>query len=280
MNIKNFTKNTGGSMENEVINYYSKYREENRFACDNSRRIEFLTTVKHFDKLISRKSKILDCAAGSGAYTFYLSGKGHEVVATDLTPRHIEFIEKEKQKKGANIETAVIDASDLSCFDDAVFDVVLNMGPFYHIIDEEKRKKCLQESIRVLKPGGLLVISYIPRLFVNQMIALSDEYYNAKVLSNILETGVLKANDPACFWTDSYYSSYNEMHNIFVENNFEIVTHFAQDGILPLFRNKIKTWSDEHYDKWVDYFYSISEEASCIDMSNHVVIIGRKIVSV
>jgi len=41
-----------------------------------------------------------------------------------------------------------------------VFDVVLCMGAFYHIGNEE-RKIAMIECLRVLKPKGLLVISYI-----------------------------------------------------------------------------------------------------------------------
>ena len=66
------------------------------------------------------------------------------------------------------MDTAVLDATDLSIFEDGTFDVVLNMGPFYHLLTEEKRDKCLSECIRVLKKGGLLITAYIPRFSVFQ----------------------------------------------------------------------------------------------------------------
>lgn len=36
----------------------------------------------------SRKSIVLDCAAGTGIYAFDLAEKGYDVTALDLTPRH------------------------------------------------------------------------------------------------------------------------------------------------------------------------------------------------
>lgn len=55
-----------------------------------------------------------------------------------------------------------------------------------------------------------------------------------------------------------------------------IEKHFAQDGMAPLFHNTIDTWNDEQFDIWYKYHLSVCEEKSIIDMSNHVVIIGRK----
>lgn len=111
----------------------------------------------------------------------------------------------------------------------------MNMGPFYHLIDKKARKKCLEESLRVLKH-----------------------------------------NDPNCFWTDTYYSSYDEMQELFRDNNLDVVMHFAQDGMSPLFHNTVDMWNDEQFDTWLAYHLSVCAEKTIIDMSNHVVIIGKK----
>lgn len=81
-------------MKNYVVESYENYREEERLSTNNARRIEFLTTVRALDELIMGKKKILDCAAGTGVYAFYLADKGHDVTATDITPRHIEVIKE------------------------------------------------------------------------------------------------------------------------------------------------------------------------------------------
>ena len=79
---------------NEVVKYYENYKEEDRLTTNNARRLEYLTTIHYFDKLFNSKCSILDCAAGTGIYAFYLADKGHNVTATDITPRHIEYIRK------------------------------------------------------------------------------------------------------------------------------------------------------------------------------------------
>ena len=128
-------------MKNYVVESYENYREEERLSTNNARRIEFITTIRALDELIVDKKKILDCAAGTGVYAFYLADKGHEVTATDITPRHIEVIKEVAKNKPYEMDTRVLDATDMRVFEDETFDVVLNMGPFYHLINEEDRKK-------------------------------------------------------------------------------------------------------------------------------------------
>lgn len=264
-------------MSNEVVNYYENYREEDRIATNNARRIEFLTTIRKFDELFKESMNVLDCAAGTGAYAFYLADKGHTVTATDITPRHIGIINEILKDKSYSMDTKVLDATDMSCFEDETFDVVLNMGPFYHLTDEDARSKCLSESIRVLKKGGLLITAYVPRLYLNQMMVMSDDkYLDRELLCQIRNTGVLLHDDPKCFWTDTYYSTYDEMQELYKNNGIECIDHFAQDGLAPLFRNTVDKWSDEQFAIWCEYHLSVCSEKSIIDMSNHVIIVGRK----
>ncbi len=262
---------------NYVVDSYENYREEDRLTTNNARRIEFLTTTRILDEILDSKCKILDCAAGTGIYAFWLADKGHDVTATDITPRHIEFINQTLATIDYSMNTAILDATDMSIFDNETFDVVLNMGPFYHLTTESQREKCFDECLRVLKKGGLLVTAYIPRYYVFQYVAMSDEnYLDSALAKQLVETGVLKHDDEKCFWTDTYYSSKEEMEEIYRNHNVTITDHFAQDGLAPLLANKVDSWGEEQFKIWCDYHYSICREKSILGASNHVVIIGRK----
>ena len=264
-------------MKNYVVESYENYKEEDRLSTNNARRIEFLTTVRVLDELITDKKKILDCAAGTGIYAFYFADKGHEVTATDITPRHVEVIKKIAQNKPYEIDTRVLDATDMSVFADESFDVVLNMGPFYHLVNESDRNKCFQESLRVLKKGGLLVTAYIPRYYVFQHVAMKNEYFlDEKLAKQLTSTGVLPHDDEKCFWTDTYYSTDEEMENLYHSYGLEVIEHFAQDGATPHFSNKVDNWNEEQFKIWCDYHYSICRQKSLLGASNHVMIIGRK----
>ncbi|NJO69415.1 MAG: methyltransferase domain-containing protein [Bacteroidetes bacterium] len=68
--------------------------------------------------------------------------------------------EQRFDKTNFNITAMVGDACDLKHYPSEEFDVVLNMGAVYHI-EKQNISGCLRENIRVLKPGGYLVIAYI-----------------------------------------------------------------------------------------------------------------------
>lgn len=265
------------NQKNYVVESYENYKEEDRLTTNNARRIEYLTTVRIFDELFSNNSKVLDFAAGTGEYAFYLADKGFHVTATDITPRHVEIMRERLKDKPYTMKTAVLDATDLKEFEDESFDIVLNMGAFYHLIHEEDRQKCFAESMRVLKKGGLLVTAYIPRFFVFQHIALADkQYLDAGLAAQLIETGVLRHDDKKCFWTDTYYSSKEEMEALYVANHLEIVDHFAQDGLAPMVSEKVDKWNEEEFKTWCDYHYSVCREGSILGASNYVIIVGRK----
>ena len=264
-------------MKNDVVNSYENYKEEDRLTTNNARKVEFITTTRILNELINSKSKILDCAAGTGIYSFWLADKGHDVMATDITPRHIDKINEILKEKEYDMHTAVLDATDMTVFADETFDIVLNMGPFYHLITEDQRNQCLSECLRVLKKGGLIVTAYIPRFYVYQYAAMRDDkYLDEKLAKQLVETGVLKHDDEKCFWTDTYYSTKEEMERIYHKYNLTIIDHFAQDGLSPLLSQKVDSWNESQFKIWTDYHYTICREPSILGSSNHVIIIGQK----
>lgn len=172
----------------------------------------------------------------------------------------------------------VLDATDMSMFADNSFDVVLNMGPFYHLLTEEQRNKCMSESLRVLKKGGLIFTAYIPRYYLYQMVALTDSnYLDKNFAEQITKTGILRHDDEKCFWTDTYYSTKSEMEELYLSNAVQVIDHFAQDGLTPLFASKVDSWTEEEFKVWCNYHYDVCRENSILGASNHVMIIGRKL---
>lgn len=264
-------------MKNYVVEHYENCREEDRLSTNNARKIEFLTTVRVLDKLINGKKTILDCAAGTGIYSFYLADKGHTVTAADITPRHIEVIRSILKDKPYKMKTAVLDATDMNIFADESFDVVLNMGPFYHLVHASDREKCMKEALRVLKAGGYLITAYIPRYYVFQYVAMQNkDFLDAKLAQQIIQTGELHHDDEKCFWTDTYYSAPEEMEQLYQRYGVTVIDHFAQDGATSHFSGKVDAWNDEEFKIWCDYHYSICREKSLLGASNHVVIVGKK----
>lgn len=112
-----------------------------------------------FNKVISllnpqKKEYILDVGCGSGIYAKGLLENGSRVAAVDLAN---DYLKQTKKLVGKNpdLELVVADATQLP-FKKNTFDKVLFTEVIEHIPDY---KNSLQEIKRVLKEGGVVVIS-------------------------------------------------------------------------------------------------------------------------
>jgi len=260
-----------------IIDAYENYDEESRLTSNNARKVEFITTTHVLENLLEENLNILDCAAGTGIYSLFLANKGYHVTALDITKKHIEVLNQKLEGKKYNVEAAVNDARGLGMFEDESFDVVLCMGPLYHLTEAGDRDMCFEECYRVLKNGGLLISSYINRFFVIPKVITKDfRLLDSGFIGELRDNGALHHEHPLCFWTDSYYHTPEEIEGLYDDFNLELVDHLGADGISPLLAGDIDRMSEEEFDIWFDYHLSVCRERSILGMSNHGLIIGKK----
>jgi SAM-dependent methyltransferase len=105
---------------------------------------------------------ILDIGGGAGVYSFWLADLGYEVHLVDAAPRLIAEARRQAAEKRALASCKVGDARTLE-FPDGHADVVLFLGPLYHLTEAADRAKALAEAKRVLKPGGWFFGAMISR---------------------------------------------------------------------------------------------------------------------
>lgn len=141
-----------------VEDFYNSINEELRLKRKNTNQIEFLTTVEYLNKWLKHNSRILDACAGGGIYSFYFADKGHQLYAGDLVEKNIEDIRKNQKYHSELKDIFVGSILDLAKYEDESFDVVLNLGSYYHLLDDNQRIKSLEESIRVLKRNGIYAV--------------------------------------------------------------------------------------------------------------------------
>ena len=118
--------------------------------------------------------KILDIAAGTGTSSMALKLPGVEVVAADFSKGMLA----EGKKRYPELEFVFADAMKLP-FKNNEFDVVTMSFGLRNVQD---RDKALGEFLRVLKPGGRLVIcefSHVPGLVGRLLPRLPNPYFAA-----------------------------------------------------------------------------------------------------
>lgn len=103
--------------------------------------------------------RILDVGCGDGVLALELAGRGAQVTGVDASPRMIAIARKRARRDGRDVDFKIAKAEALP-FASGTFDVVVAITVLCFI---EDTAAALREMIRVLKPGGRLVIGELGR---------------------------------------------------------------------------------------------------------------------
>jgi len=123
---------------------------------------------KALDTLIRAESgtgvpvSVLDCSCGIGTQAIALGLCGYQVTGTDISRSAVDRAVREASARSVHLPAAAADMRHLP-FSGARFDVVVcadNSLP--HLLTERDVHAALTEMRRVLRPGGLLVVSTRP----------------------------------------------------------------------------------------------------------------------
>lgn len=107
-------------------------------------------------------ASVLDIGCGPGIWTRELARRGYRTAAVDLTETAVMLTRRSLDLFGLEADVRNGDAENLP-FADAAFDGVVSHGVVHHTPDTQR---CIIEMARVLKPGGLAVVSVYYRNFV------------------------------------------------------------------------------------------------------------------
>lgn len=176
-------------MDGGIRDYYGDGRERERLG--SWRWLEFARTKELLLRFLPPPpTRILDVGGGPGAYAAWLAGAGYKVHLVDPVPLHVEqALETAAAQPDAAFSAAIGDARELG-HEDSSFDVVLLLGPLYHLIERTDRLKALLEAGRVCMPGGLVVAAAISRLAL-LFDGLAKKYLNSPEAERIVE-GILR----------------------------------------------------------------------------------------
>jgi ubiquinone/menaquinone biosynthesis C-methylase UbiE len=173
----------------EIIEYYEdRHDEAERLSSTADGVLEMVRTQELLRRhLPPAPAAVLDVGGGTGAHARWLTEDGYTVHLVDPVQKHLD----QAAATGCTVELG--DARALTA-EDASYDVVLMLGPLYHLLERDDRQMALAEAHRVTRPGGLVAAAAISRyasLFENTaMTYLAAERVQTAV-EKILDTGRL-----------------------------------------------------------------------------------------
>jgi glycine/sarcosine N-methyltransferase len=104
--------------------------------------------------------RVLDCSCGIGTQAIGLALRGHDVLATDLSPGAVERAAREAAAMGAALETGVADFTRLPEQVEGTFACVLACdNAVAHLHSDEDLARFAAGVVAKLEPGGLALVS-------------------------------------------------------------------------------------------------------------------------
>jgi 2-polyprenyl-3-methyl-5-hydroxy-6-metoxy-1,4-benzoquinol methylase len=103
-----------------------------------------------------RNGRALDFGCGVGRLTQALAGRFDEVDGVDIAPSMIEQARRHN-RHGERCRYHLNAAADLEIFGDGSFDLVCSLYVLQHV-ETDYARAYLREFLRVLRPGGVLVV--------------------------------------------------------------------------------------------------------------------------
>lgn len=254
----------------KIREFYSSGGEEGRADRNRSAEIEFHYTKKHLHPFIQADSRVLELGCGTGYYALCFAPQCAEYVGVDISPENIALFQKNIGAAGfTNIHPCVGDATALQNFADDSFDVVLALGPMYHLPREE-RQRVFEECRRVARDGAIAAFSYINGIgvYAGACVNWKDIYPNRKSNHYIFEKHTDDERPDVFFFT-----SPEEMEEDGASHGFSVIGNYGLDFFFEA--DAIDQMSEEQYACYLELADRMSASRSCTGLANHALLICR-----
>ena len=233
----------------------------------------FEITWHNLKKFLPQKgAKILDAGGGTGYWSRKLARHGFYIICSDISERMLDIGSKlaEKANLQKYIQFKYADITDMQCFEDMSFDMVISQGdPVGYCGNPQK---AIQELSRVAKKGAYVSVSV--DIFYSQISRLLS-VNNYEQIEELKETHFLDVRGEFPI----YYFTVDELSKMFNKSGLEVTDTIGKCVFTRFFpRDKINEFlSDKNlFDLLFELEISYNDDLSIVGQCSHIQMIGKK----
>lgn len=265
----------------DVFVYYALGWEEGRLSAGIGR-LEALRTAELLRRwLPPAPAVVLDVGGAAGRYALPLAADNYDVHLLDPVPLHVQQAHDASataDRPLASIQEG--DARELPFADESA-DVVLLLGPLYHLTERADRQSALREAHRVLRPGGLAVIAAISR-WASTMGGFAHGFLRepefAAIVASDVATGVHRNPDARPGWfATAYFHRPDELVEEVEAADLVPDGPVAVEGVASMAPDIDAVLDDpDQRDRAMSALRRTEREPALLGASSHLLISGRK----
>lgn len=257
--------------KDKVLQKYADGLEPRRAELAGAYGLEFHYTKKLLAPYITPETTVVELGCGGGYYGLHFAPRCMRYLGIDLSPVNIDAFQKSIAESGlTNVSAQVGDATALTEIPDSAFDVVLCLGPMYHL-NRTDRQACMRECKRICKPGGIIAMA-----FINKTGAIAkfggavgwDKVLTPEIGHFVLDLGTDDVN------TDIFYFTMpEELAADAADAGLEVRTMAGLDFLL--FEDTIEKLTDAQRKVLFHALDIMHESPACTGLANHAMLVCR-----
>jgi 2-polyprenyl-3-methyl-5-hydroxy-6-metoxy-1,4-benzoquinol methylase len=242
--------------------------------------VEFAITARYLRRWVPEQSTVVDVGVGAGHYAELLARRGCSLYLIDIAQKLLDTTFARLQT--AHLEQQVLgiqqaSATQVKGVASAIADVVLLLGPLYHLCSLAERQAAVREAARMLKQDGLLFAAGINRLaYFRELFRYQPERIDNRQSFHrqFLQDGNV---DPvhAVPLGYAYLTTQTEFRQLF-EPEFEQVAIIGLESFTAPFPTNIHTLTSAQVEAWIDLVEDTGQTPEGLGMSDHFLYIGKK----
>jgi ubiquinone/menaquinone biosynthesis C-methylase UbiE len=264
-----------------IAAHYELGLERDRLFREGEPRLELTRTLELLDRFLpSAPARLIDVGGGPGAYAAIWARRGYDVHLYDLLESHVRQAQQAADAQPEHPFTAqVADARSIP-EPDASADVVVLLGPLYHLAEQAQRSAVLLEARRLLKPGGVVAAVGISR-FAALLDGLWQGWLGDPLFRAIAERDLVDGQhrnpDPVRYpqwFTTAYFHRPEDLVDEVTRAGFEGVSLLGIEGPGWLMQEQ---WSDpDRREQMLFAARAVESEPSLSGLSSHLLAVGTK----
>jgi len=268
--------------ESNVARHYNEaFFDEELVRLPQECPVELAVTRRWLRRVAKAGNVVAEVGVGGGHYTEFLARLGCGLHLVDVSERLLDAAVEKLRRAGLEDRIAGrhhASGARLQGLPSGSVDLVLSMGPLYHLHSLAERQRSVQESARILKRGGTLFAAGINRLsYLRDLFRMSPSLVSERVAfhQQYLRDGHL---DPEHAPPIGYahMTTATEFVTLF-EGKFEEVVFLGVESFTTPWQKIFSDLPASEAELWLDLVEETGQTPEGIGQSDHFLFVGRKL---